>query len=127
MDKNYSTMGNELICTDPDSGKKFWKIKLEGNTAVSGGFMGTPPLEAGGYIVIATYNGLIKVLDAKTGATVKEYDIENNVRYQPVVDQGWIYVTTTNSKMFAINTKMKNLTGWPMWGGNAERSNQSVN
>jgi len=89
--------------------------------------MGTPPLEAGGYIVIATYNGLIKVLDAKTGATVKEYDIENNVRYQPVVDNGWIYVTTTNSKMFAINTKMKNLTGWPMWGGNAERSNQSVN
>ena len=125
MDKNYSTMGNELICTDPETGKKIWKIKLEGNTAVSGGFMGTPPLEAGGYIVIATFNGLIKVLDAKTGATIKEYEIESNVRYQPVVEHGWIYVTTTNSRMFAINTGMKNLTGWPMWGGNAERSNKS--
>ncbi len=126
MDKNYSTMGNELICTDPESGKKVWNITLEGQTEVSGGFMGTPPLEAGGYIVIATYNGTIMVLDAKTGATVKEYDIENSIRYQPVVDNGWVYVTTTNSKMFAINTGMKDLTGWPMWGGNAERTNKSL-
>jgi outer membrane protein assembly factor BamB len=126
MDKNYSTMGNELICSDPESGKKIWKIKLEGQTEINGGFMGTPPLEAGGYIVIATYNGLIKVLDAKTGEPVKEYDIENTIRYQPVVDKGWIYVTTTNSKMFAICTGMNKLTGWPMWGGNAERTNKSM-
>ncbi len=125
MGRNYATMGDELFCNDPSTGKNIWRIKLEGDILKEGGFMGTPPLEVGGYIVMATYNGDVLVLNAETGKIISKYSVGDPVRYQPVVQEGWIYITTTNSKLYAINTGMTELTGWPMWGGNAERSNES--
>jgi outer membrane protein assembly factor BamB len=40
--KNYSTMGDELICIDPKSGKIIWENKFKGDTKKSGGFLATP-------------------------------------------------------------------------------------
>lgn len=125
MGRNYSTMGDELFCSDPSTGKKIWSIKLEGDMLKEGGFMGTPPLEVGGYIVMATYTGDVLVIDAELGKIIRKYSVDDPVRYQPVVQDGWIYITTINSKLYAINTGMTELSGWPMWGGNAERSNES--
>ena len=62
-------------------------------------------------------------MDAKEGKIIKKYLIKDAVRYQPVADKGWIYVTTVNSKLYAINTGNPAITGWNMWGGNAARTN----
>lgn len=120
--KNYNTMGDEIVCTDED-GKTTWTSKLSGDMHSVGGFLGTPPLAVGGKIIVATYNGEIQIMDAASGKIDKTYETKENIRYQPVVQEGWIYVTTTSGKMIAINTNDATLTGWPMWGGNAQHTN----
>jgi len=120
---NYNTMGDELVCINVDSKKEQWKIKLKGDLKAEGGFMGTPPIIAGNKIVIASYNGEIQLFEPKTGKLSKKYKINDNIRYQPIAQNGWIYVTTTSGKLIAINTKDEKLTGWPMWGANAARTN----
>ncbi len=122
----YNTMGDEIVCTD-SSGKVSWKYGLEGDMKKQGGFMGTPPVYANGYIIIATLSGEVLVMDAKLGKVVNKYQVKDPVRYQPIADKGWIFVTTVNSKMYAINTGNAAITGWSMWGGNAARTNKSNN
>ncbi len=121
--RHYNTMGDEIVCSDPADGKVMWKSKLDGDLHSAGGFMGTPPLSVGGSIIIATYTGQIKVMDAETGKVTEKYETGESIRYQPVVEDGWIYATTTSGKMIAINTSNTKLTGWPMWGGNAQHTN----
>jgi Ca-activated chloride channel homolog len=118
----YNTMGDEVSCTD-SSGSSIWKYKISGDLKTAGGFMGTPPAYAGGYIIVATLNGEVLLLDEKKGTVYKKYEIKDPVRYQPVIDHGWIYVTTTNGRLHAINTGDANITGWNMWAGNAQRTN----
>lgn len=120
--KNYNTMGDEIVCTDKD-GKMQWTSKLKGDMHNDGGFLGTPPLAVGGKIIVATYNGEIQIMDAESGKMEKSFKTGENIRYQPVVEDGWIYVTTTSGKLIAINTGDAKLTGWPMWGGNAAHTN----
>ncbi|MGB8192910.1 MAG: PQQ-binding-like beta-propeller repeat protein [Chitinophagaceae bacterium] len=118
----YNTMGDEIVCTD-EKGKVKWKHRLGGDLAAEGGFLGTPPVYANGHIIVATFTGEVLVIDEKEGKVVKKYKVGNPVRYQPVVDKGWIFVTTTNGRMYAINTGDAGITGWNMWGGNAGRTN----
>ncbi len=120
----YNTMGDEIVCTD-SSGKVSWKYALDGDLKKQGGFMGTPPVYANGHIIIATLSGEVLVMDAKDGKIIKKYVIKDPVRYQPIAEKGWIYVTTVNSKLYAINTGNPAITGWNMWGGNAARTNTS--
>jgi outer membrane protein assembly factor BamB len=124
--KLYNTMGDEIVCTD-SSGKTLWTHKLDGDIKTEGGFMGTPPVYANGYIIVATFTGEVLIMDEKEGKVIKKYEIKNPVRYQPVVEKGWIYVTTINGRMYAINTGNPSITGWNMWGGNAARTNTTVN
>jgi outer membrane protein assembly factor BamB len=116
-------MGDELICTDIKTGKVVWKHKIEGDMNSVGGFMGTPPLSVGDYIIIATYGGEILISDINTGKQSKIYNIKEPIRYQPVVDNGWIYVTSASGKLHAINTGNKKLTGWTHWGADPARTN----
>ncbi|MGC4103569.1 outer membrane protein assembly factor BamB family protein [Ferruginibacter sp.] len=120
----YNTMGDEIICTD-SSGTVQWKHSLGGDIKSEGGFMGTPPVYANGYIIVATLKGEVLLFDEKKGELIKTYNIQDPVRYQPVADNGWIFVTTVNSKMYAINTGNPAITGWNMWGGNAARTNEN--
>ena len=121
--KNYNTMGDEIVCTNPKDGKTMWSSKLSGDMHNEGGFLGTPPLAVGGKVIVATYSGEIQIIDSETGKIESKYETKENIRYQPVVEDGWIYVTTTSGKMIAINTGKPELTGWPMWGGNAQHTN----
>lgn len=122
--KNYNTMGDEIVCTEPDNGEVVWRSKIDGDLKKSGGFLGAPPVSVRGYIIVATYEGEIKLINAESGKTEHTYTINGNLRYQPIVYDGWIYVTTTNGKLVAINTWNPNLTGWATWGGNAARTNK---
>jgi len=117
----YNTMGDEIVCTGPDGDVK-WKHKLDGDLKHQGGFMGTPPIYTNGYVIVATYSGEILIIDEK-GKLANKYEIKDPVLYQPVVDNGWIYVTTANGKLYAINSGNPSITGWNMWGANAARTN----
>lgn len=121
----YNTMGDEITCTDSKTGEEMWSRKVGGNLAKAGGFMGTPPLEVGGVIIVADVEGTITIVEAKSGALVKEYVTKQPIRSQPVVADGWIYATTVNGKLIAIDTKMAAIGGWPTCSANAARTNVS--
>jgi outer membrane protein assembly factor BamB len=120
--KLYNTMGDEIICTDAEGDVK-WKYKLAGDLKNEGGFMGTPPIYCNGFIIVASLTGDVLVLNEKDGSLVNKYEIKNPVRYQPVVEKGWIYVSTANGRLYAIDTGNPAITGWKMWGANAARTN----
>ncbi len=122
---NYTTQGNQLICSNAEKGDDLWTLNIDGDMNKKGGFMATPPLEVNGKIIVATLNGEIFIINSVTGEKEKTFNIKHPIRYQPVVSDGWIYVTTTNGHLAAINTEDAKLTGWPMWGGNAARTNVS--
>ena len=107
---------------DADNGKTLWSYKLSGNLQQQGGFLGTAPLAAGSSILLATLDGKVLRLDQKSGKQVASYAVAAPVRSQPVVADGWIYVGTEDGKLVAIDTKDKSITGWPTWGGNAQRT-----
>ena len=121
-DKNVNTMGDEVIATDNATGAKLWSYKLSGDTSKQGGFLGTAPLAAGNNILVGTLEGKVLKIDPKTGTPIAEYKVGAQVRSQPVVDSGWIYVGTEDGKLIAINTGDPTITGWPTWGGNAQRT-----
>ena len=117
-----STMGDEVVAVDSKTGDKKWSHKLAGDTRTAGGHLGTAPLLAGSNIVVATLSGDILRLDAKTGALNATYKTGAQVRSQPAVQDGWIYVGTEDGRLLAINTGDKSLTGWPTWGGDIART-----
>jgi len=121
-DKNVNTMGDEVVATDSDSGNTLWKFKLSGDTKSQGGFLGTAPLAAGDAVLLGTLDGNVVKLNPKDGKAVTTFPVGGPVRSQPVVDDGWIYVGTEDGKLVAIDTKDPTLTGWPTWGGNAQRT-----
>ena len=120
--RTYNTMGDEIVCTDT-SGTLKWKYALGGELKKQGGFMGTPPVYANGYLIIATLSGEVLLMDAKEGTVIRKFVVKDPIRYQPIAEKGWIYVTTVNSKLYAINTGNPAITGWNMWGGNPARTN----
>jgi outer membrane protein assembly factor BamB len=117
--KNYNTMGDELICTRPRSGKTVWKKKFKGNIRKSGGFLATPPVAVHNRIIVATLNGDVELYEAATGKLEKRYRLNTEIRYQPIVHGGRIFVGTQNGKVICIDTQNRKLTGWPMWGRDA--------
>jgi outer membrane protein assembly factor BamB len=115
--KNYSCMGDQVVCTDPKTGKEEWSYKLEGDLKKQGGFLGAPPAAAGGYLVMTTLKGDVLQMDS-AGKVVKSWDTKSPTRFQAAVDSGRIYVGTQDGKLICINTGDSKLTGWPCWGGN---------
>ncbi|HEY5924048.1 MAG TPA: PQQ-binding-like beta-propeller repeat protein [Kofleriaceae bacterium] len=121
-DKSVNTMGDEVVATDAETGKKLWTYKLAGDATKQGGFLGTAPLAAGKSVLFGTLDGNVVQLDPASGKRKAEFKVGAPIRSQPVVDGGWIYVGTSDGKLVAIDTKDKSVTGWPTWGGNAQRS-----
>lgn len=119
---NVNTMGDEVIATDPEDGKQKWSHKLAGNVAQAGGSLGSAPVAAGKHIILATLDGKILELDPETGKPAHTWEIGGTIRAQPSVMDGWIYVGTEDGRLVAIDTGDKTLTGWAMWGGNAQRT-----
>jgi outer membrane protein assembly factor BamB len=115
-------MGDELVCTDK-AGTEKWIYKLGGDLKTEGSFMGTPTIHAGGYIIVATFTGDVLTIDEHTGKLVSKYELKHPVRYQPIADKAWIYVTTTTGRLYAINTGNPAITGWNMLEANSSRTN----
>jgi outer membrane protein assembly factor BamB len=82
----------------------------------------TAPLAAGDHVLLGTLQGQVLQRDPKTGTSTASYPVGSPIRSQPVVADGWIYVGTDDGKRVAINTRDPSITGWPTWGGNAQRT-----
>ena len=121
-DRNVNTMGDEVIATNNETGAVVWRYKLAGNTRKQGGFLGTAPLAAGKHVLLGTLGGEVLRLDPASGKATATYAVGSPIRSQPVVADGWIYVGTEDGKLVAIDTKDPSITGWPTWGGNAQRT-----
>lgn len=117
-----STMGDAVVAIDTSTGETRWTHALEGNARREGGALGTPPVLAGGQLLVATLTGEVRVLDPRTGRQVKSYGVGHPVRSQPVVHEGWIYLGTTNGRLVGFDTQDPSLTGWTHWGADAART-----
>jgi outer membrane protein assembly factor BamB len=124
--RNYNCMGDEVVCTDPATGKTLWKYKLEGDLKKQGGFLAAPPAAAGGQIFLATLGGEVLQMDPKTEKVAKTYKIGAATRFQPLIENGRIYVSTQDGRIVCIDTGDKQLTGWPCWGANAAHTGLPV-
>jgi outer membrane protein assembly factor BamB len=116
---NYNCMGDEIVCTSAADGKQAWNVKLSGDLAKDGGFLGAAPAAVAGHLVLASLSGDVLCLDAKTGKAAEKYSVGSAVRAQPAVEGGWIYVGTQDGKLVAIDTGKPAFTGWSTWGGNS--------
>jgi hypothetical protein len=117
--RNFNCMGDEVVCTDPDTGNTLWSWKLEGDLRKQGGFLAAPPAAAGDQLFLATLQGEVLQMDPVKGKVAKTWKTGSPTRFQPAIEAGRIYVGTLDGKVVCIDTGDKNLTGWPCWGGNA--------
>lgn len=120
--RNLVCMGDEVVCTDPLEGKNLWTVKLKGDLAKAGGFLGAPPVAAGAAIFMTTLAGTILQIDPTSGETRKSWEIRREMRFPPAVEGSRIFVGTQDGRMVCIETGDAKNTGWPQWGGNAQRT-----
>ena len=125
--RNYNTMGDELVCTDPKSGKTVWKQKIAGDLIKAGGFLATPPVVVNDILVVATLDGAVERYAADSGKLEKRYRLNASTRSQPAIQDGRIFVGTQNGQVVVIDTQDPKLTGWPTWGRNAAHTGMAVN
>jgi outer membrane protein assembly factor BamB len=116
---NFNCMGDQVLCTDPVSGKVAWSIKLEGDMQKEGGYLAAPPAAAGGQIFLATLKGEILQLEPAKGTINKRYPVGAPLRFQPTIENGRIYVGTQDGQVVCFDTGDRKLTGWSTWGGNS--------
>ncbi len=121
-DRNLSCMGDEVLCADPRDGKKLWSLKLKGDLAKSGGFLGAPPVAAGGSLFMTTLAGALLQLRPENGETLKSWELGHAMRFPPTVEGGRVFVATQDGRMICVETGDAKNTGWPQWGGNAQRT-----
>jgi outer membrane protein assembly factor BamB len=119
---NVNVMGDEIVCTRADDGKERWKLPLTGDLKRSGGALGAPPVAAGDSLFVATLAGDVLRIARDSGKVVARYNVGSPIRAQPAVEDGFLYVGTTDGKLVAIDLGDRRLSGWPMWGGNAART-----
>lgn len=117
--KNFNCMGDEVVSTDPTTGKQLWSKKIAGDLKGEGGALAAPPVLAGGHLFIATLSGEIWQMEAGKGEIKVKFKLGQAIRFQPAIDAGRIYVGTQNGQVICINTGDAGLTGWPCWGANA--------
>jgi Ca-activated chloride channel family protein len=121
-DRSWASQGDAVICTDIDSGEVLFEYFYEPEGERLGGRMLTPPSFADDKLVIGTEDGYVICLDADDGELLWRVEIGEPVRFQPALWDGWVYVGTDYGTLVGFDTGDDDLTGWAMWGGNAEHN-----
>jgi Ca-activated chloride channel family protein len=107
--------GNTINCMDEKTETKTWSWSAGGDLKTEGGYIATAPIVAGNYVITVTLKGLVKICGLQTGKTVMEFNIEKEVRNQPVVSRGFIFVPTAGGEVVVLNTNQPAIDGWPMF------------
>ena len=72
---------------------------------------------AGSQVVVATRGGDLYGVDIDTGYTTWAVRLGKRVVAQPIVAAGWVYASTTDGHVVAVEVGDHTLDGWHMWGG----------
>lgn len=113
----YVAMGGEIRASDATTGELLWQRRYSppGGTA-DGRSVGSVAL-AGSEVVIATRDGTLFGLDVDTGYTLWSYAIGHRVIAEPVIAKGWVYASTEDGYVVALQVGDRTLDGWHMFGG----------
>ena len=65
----------------------------------------------------------VLLVDPEKGDITRNFKVGSEVRSQPAIDGGRIYVGTNDGKIVCINTGDPRYTGWPTWGANMAHTN----
>ena len=122
-DRNYNCMGDEILCSDPSSGKKVWSAKLTGDLKKEGGHLAAPPAAAGGRIFLSTLEGNVLQMDPAKGSIEKTYKIGSPLRSQPAIVDGRLYLGTQDGRIVCVDTGNRAFTGWSTWGAKSGHTN----
>lgn len=119
---SYATRGDTYQVYNIKDNKVVWEKKISGDIDRVGGHLASPPVVVNNWSIIGTVNGEIICFDNDTGKTEWSHKIEQPIRFQPAVMDGRIYAGTTGGRLVCVDTGNKELTGWPMWGGDASHN-----
>jgi outer membrane protein assembly factor BamB len=114
----FSSQGDTVHCTDPESKEVFWKRKLrEGaeETELLDSLL-TPPAIVNGKLFLGTLDGRVLCLSEATGETLWSVSVGEAIVFQPAVAQGRVYVPTGAGSLFCLETGDPEDDGWLMWG-----------
>jgi Ca-activated chloride channel family protein len=111
----YVAMGGEVRASDATTGELLWQRRYPG--AADRRSVGSVAL-AGSQVVIASRDGKLFGLDVDTGYTLWSYAIGHRVIAEPVIARGWIYASTQDGYVVALQVGDRTLDGWHMFGGN---------
>lgn len=99
---------NELIRLDADDGTQIWSVDLPGYESVrrpqrrrDSAFTNHGPIMAGGRLIVASSDGLIRSFDPASGDLVGQTEIRGGATTRPVVANGVLYVVSTNGVLHA--------------------------
>ena len=120
----YVARGGTIQADDPGGGASYWirsDAKAKGKRSV-----GTVAV-AGPQLVVSTRTGQVYGLDVDTGYTLWAYDVGHPVIAEPIVARGWVYLTTADGLVVALQVADPTLDGWHMFGGNPRHNGPVVN
>jgi len=120
---HYVAMGNEVIASDAKSGEAIWHRRYP--TKVDARSLGSVALP-GSTIVVSARDGKVFGLDVDTGHTLWSYDLGKRVVAEPIVAKGWLYSTTSDGYVIALNVADKSLDGWHMFGGSSSKNGATI-
>jgi outer membrane protein assembly factor BamB len=90
-------LGGKLAALSRTDGKVRWVTELPASTRWSG------PVLAGGKLWLVSGNGLVVGVDARTGQTTSQIDLDIPVFVTPVVAGGRMYILADNASLIALN------------------------
>jgi Ca-activated chloride channel family protein len=119
MGSAYFAVGGEIRAADIATGKTRWRRTVkDGADAQSV----SPPAVVGSQLVYGTIDGHLFFSDIDTGMAIRAYDIGEPILQQPIVAQGWVYLTTAKGRLIGLELADHKFDGWHMWAGNAQHS-----
>lgn len=113
--RSYLSIAGDIVATDLASGKRLWQrtYKQAGDAQAV-----TPPAVVGSQLVFGTIDGHLYFADIDTGMAIRAYDVGEAIVSQPIVAQGWVYLTTGKGRVIGLELADPMFDGWHMWGGN---------
>jgi hypothetical protein len=119
----YVAMGNEVHASDARSGEPLWTRRYPGSADRRA--LGSVAL-AGSAIVVSSRDGKVFGFDVDTGFTLWSYDLGHRVAAEPIIAKGWLYATTIDGLVIALEVADPALDGWHMFGGNAQKNGPTL-
>ncbi len=109
----YMSLGDAVYCVGLVHGMQYWSQKVPEPL---------PPVAAGKALVVATKRGELLCLEPGSGEVLAKYQLGERLLFPPVVVGGNIYAGTAQGNLICVKTGDQQLTGWPCWGGSANRN-----